>query len=95
MLDIKGIEFKISNAASLVGIKQTYLNISITDNRPTELMAENRICSELLKFKIKTSKPYFDEAGADLLLIVWLTVTQRPYWHCEIFSALGDLKLKV
>lgn len=39
----------------------------MADNRPTELMAEQRVTSELLKFQIKTSKPYFDENGTDLL----------------------------
>lgn len=39
------------------------------DNKPGEFMAEQYISSELLKYDIKTSKPYFDENGTDLLII--------------------------
>ncbi len=39
------------------------------DSKPAELMAEQYISSELLKYDIKTTKPYFDENGTDLLIV--------------------------
>jgi hypothetical protein len=41
----------------------------MADNRPAELMAEQYVGSELLKYDIKTTKPYFDENGTDLLIV--------------------------
>lgn len=41
----------------------------MSDNRPAELMAEQYVSSELLKYDIKTTKPYFDENGTDLLIV--------------------------
>jgi hypothetical protein len=39
------------------------------DTKPAEQSAESLVIHHLLKYKIKTSKPLFDEEGTDLLLI--------------------------
>ena len=39
----------------------------MADNRSVELMAEQYVSSELLKYEIKATKPYFDENGSGLI----------------------------
>lgn len=39
------------------------------DNKPLELQAETYVLFHLLKYGIKTSKPAFDQDGADLLIV--------------------------
>src|SRR5277367_399447 len=41
----------------------------MADNKPAELSAESLVIHQLLKYRIKTSKPFFDEEGTDLLLV--------------------------
>lgn len=41
----------------------------MTDNKPAEHSAESLVIHHLLKYGIKTTKPFFDENGTDLLLI--------------------------
>lgn len=41
----------------------------MADNKPAEHSAESLVIHHLLKYDIKTSKPFFDEEGTDLLLI--------------------------
>jgi len=43
------------------------------DNKPAELQAETLVIHQLLKYGIKTSKPSFDQEGADLLIIHQVT----------------------